>query len=95
MHFALKYFRKKETNNFGFFTFLKQSVWGGLSRVGCQLNWQKGKKREQLSRAVQDMMNVVYLQRRLEYLERAMTILLEPHHRKGLQLIKSKQETIR
>ena len=32
-------------------------------------------------------MNVVYLQRRIDFLEKSMTILLDKHHLKGLHLL--------
>ena len=33
------------------------------------------------------MMNVVYLQRRIDFLEKAITIVLDRHHIKGLHLV--------
>lgn len=94
MHFAFRFFKKKEANNFGFFSFLKQSIWNVLKKTGYNMEWAKGVIREDLKNTVQDMMDVVSLQHRINYLETAITVLLEPHHQKGLQLVKSKESVI-
>ena len=87
MFFAHLYFKTQETSSFGFFAFLKQLVFNVLSALGCKPQWEFSEKRERMRDTVKNMMNVVYLQRRVDFLEKSITILLERHHLKGLHLL--------
>ena len=87
MFFAEIYFKSKEAGSFGFFAFLKQITFNVLTFVGCKPRWDLSEKREKLRQTVQNTMNVVYLQRRIDFLEKSMTVLLDRHHLKGLHLL--------
>lgn len=68
MDFAGRFFRKKESRNFGFFSFLKQSTYSVLCKVGLKPDWDISEKRQQLRESVGNLMDVINLQRRIEYL---------------------------
>ena len=59
----------------------------GLSKCGCELEWPETKERAEMQSAVNQLLDVVYLQKRIDFLERALPILLEEHQLKGLHLI--------
>ena len=87
MFFAHLYFRTPETSSFGFFAFLKQLAFNVLSALGCRPKWDLSEKRERMRDTVKNMMSVVYLQRRVDFLEKSITVLLDRHHLKGLHLL--------
>ena len=87
MFFAHLYFKTQEASSFGFFAFLKQLTFNVLSALGFKPKWDLSDKRERMRDTVKNMMNVIYLQRRVDFLEKSITILLDRHHLKGLHLL--------
>ena len=84
--FAQAYFNSKAARNYGFFSFLKQTLYRSLSLCGCKPRWKYVQQRELLEKTSKKMLCVVFLQKRVEFLEKAISVLLEPHHIKGLHL---------
>ena len=84
---AHDYFGSDLSGSYHFFSYLVQSVYQKLVLINKRPNWKDAGEREKLSKTINKLMDVVYLQRRIEFLERAITVTLDRHHLKGLHLL--------
>jgi hypothetical protein len=85
--FAKKYYRSDSLKTFTFTQFLQQMLYKGLEWCNCPPDWGEVKERHELQRTVNHLLDVVYLQKRIDVLERALPIMLEEHQVKGLYLM--------
>ena len=84
---AHDYFGSDLAGSYHFFSYLAQSVYQKLALINKRPDWKDAAEREKLSRTVNRLMDVVYLQRRIEFLERAVAVTLDRHQLKGLHLL--------
>jgi hypothetical protein len=89
MKFADYYFKCEEAKEVGFFSFGKQMVYGMLSATPFKPNWELNEKRISLRETVNKVLDLFYLHKRIAFLEKAITLLLDEHHIKGLHLANS------
>ena len=62
---AKVYFKSKAAYSFGFFSFVKQTLFNVFTACGCNLKWKNTVERNKLRDTVNTMMDVIYLQRRI------------------------------
>jgi hypothetical protein len=84
---AHDYFGSDLGGSYHFFSYLTQSIYQKLVLINKRPNWKDAEEREKLSKTVKNLTDMVYLQRRIEFLERAVTVTLDRHHLKGLHLL--------
>jgi hypothetical protein len=87
MHIAEQLFRSKEAKEINFGSFLKQKLYNAVTALCCQPDWEPEKKRKELKQAVRTMNDTVLLQKRIAFLEEAISVLLEKHQLKGIYLV--------
>lgn len=75
MKFASKYFKCKEARNFYFGKFLKQFVYDLLHDTKFKPDWQEAEVRRKIQEAVISLQDIIYINRRIEFLERATNVL--------------------
>jgi hypothetical protein len=69
---------------------MKKILYGILIRLGMDPDrWKTCKSQDNILDTVNKMLDVNYLYRRIEYLERAISVLLDEHQLKGIYLTKS------
>ena len=85
--FAKKYFRSGAASKpFSLKTLFTQLIYKGISKCKDP-DWPESKERDEMQKTVNHLLDVVYLQKRIDFLERALPILLEEHQLKGLHLV--------
>ena len=62
-----------------------------MKALGCSKEWKNAKVRDKLSSSVNHMMDVVYLQKRISFLERAISVVLEEYQLKGIYLHRTRK----
>ena len=78
-------------NEFNFGTFLKQTVYDILIAMGCNMKtWKIAEKRSKINKIVNNMLDINYLFRRIEFLEKAISIIFDEHQLKGIFLSRTK-----
>jgi hypothetical protein len=87
MGFARKHFKVAESRYHNFAQFVKFSLHNALRVVGCQPErWKIAECERRLSETVRRQLDISYLFRRIELLERGLSVLLDKHQLKGLCL---------
>ena len=86
MRFAEYYFNNDAARDVGFFAWLRQGFFGLVKDTPVQPNWEKTEERGKLRDTVSKVLDIFYLHKRIAFLERALTILLDKHQLKGLHL---------
>lgn len=93
------YFDAQKTKDFGFRKLIKQQIYKLLKSINrAPKQWESEQRRYQYQETVNQLLDITYLQRRIDTLERAMSIILTEPQMKGLYLaqpknIKGTQET--
>ena len=91
MTFASVHFRSRETKGFNFGTFMKQLIYQVLVLLGFRIkSWKIAEKRSTINKVVNNLLDINYLFRRIEFLEKAIEILLDEHQLKGIFLSRTK-----
>ena len=86
--FAKKYFRSGVASKpFSLKHLITQIFFQMFTKCKCDPNWPEEKERDEMQKTVNHILDVVYLQKRIDFLERALPILLEDHQLKGLHLV--------
>ena len=75
MLFAQQYFHSKAAQSYGFFTFIKITLFNLWAKIKSRPNWKKTTKQQEIRDTVNKVLDIVYLQRRIEFLENSMTVL--------------------
>lgn len=87
MLFAAKYFKAKIAKDFGFLKWMQMSAYDVLKKVNKQPeSWKDAETRNNLRGTVNDVLDITYMQRRIDLLEKAIEVVLKPHQIKGLLL---------
>ena len=68
MKFAADFFKCKEAKDFNFFTYIKQCCYDSLYKTSFQPNWEEAELRRRLREAVTKIQDIIYLNRRIEFL---------------------------
>ena len=87
MQFAKRLFRSRDSQDVNFITFIKQKIYNIFSGTCLQPDWEPEEKRSSINSAVNKIMDMVLLQKRIAFLEEAITVLLDSHHLKGIYLV--------
>ena len=87
MQFAKQLFRSRDSKEVNFITFLKQKIYNVFSGTCLKPDWEQEEKRSTINSAVNKIMDMVLLQKRIAFLEEAITVLLDSHHLKGIYLV--------
>lgn len=87
MFFSSQYFRTSKASNNGFLSFLRLSVFKVLSALSFDPDWRTAKEQRQLRDIVNKLLDIHYLYRRIEFLERAVSMSFERHQLKGIHLV--------
>ena len=62
---AGKYFGSKVAGSYNFFGYLQLRLYQMLAKMGCVREWSEARMRDKLSGTVSNLMDVVYLHRRI------------------------------
>lgn len=97
MSFAELYFHDPKTKRFTFRKMVVQVFYNALKGCGCAPDWKGYEKRFQIHKTVNKILDVVYLNQRIDLLERALSLLFDEHQLKGLYLAQNitREESIR
>ena len=91
MTFSSIQFHCKETRGYHFGTFLKNTIFKTFKALGCELeNWKIAKKRQEITTIANKLLDINYLFRRIDFLENAMSVILDSHQLKGIYLSRLK-----
>lgn len=77
--FAESFFRCKEAENFGAFSFITQMVYKALTAINCEPEWKRARKLAKYQETVNNLLDITYLQKRIDFLETALSVMLEEH----------------
>jgi hypothetical protein len=86
LSFARTYFQSHVLHRFTLRMLLGQGLYNCLAAYNCAPDWEDHCERLQLQTTVNKLLDIVYLSRRIDFLERAVAVLLEEHQLKGLHL---------
>ena len=86
MTFAKIYFNDALMKGYTLKTMFGQAYYNILKGLGCAPDWEDSEKRYQLQKMVNKILDVVIVSRRIDFLERGMSLLLSEHQLKGLYL---------
>ena len=87
MAFAHEHFRCKETEQHNFSHFLKRNIYNFFKSLGFEKkSWKIAKKQAEITQTINKLLEISYLFRRIEFLEKAITLLLDDYQLKGIYL---------
>ena len=88
--FAKLYLKTEVVKNFGIRGFMKQLVYQMSNATKWKLNWEEAEERQKVRRSMNNMLDIVYLQKRIDFLEKGLSIVLKEHQINGLHLLRGK-----
>ena len=87
LQLARSYFKTNSGKSYSFGSYIKQTIYNVLRWFGRKVDWELAKERQQLQSSIEKYLDVYYINRRLLFLEDAISLLFESHHLKGLYLM--------
>jgi hypothetical protein len=88
--FAESYFKRIEAKKYGMSSYIRYLTYKALSFVNCEpKNWVIIQKQEEIKQQVNKFLDFSYLFRRIDFLEKAVSVLFDRHQLKGLHLLHS------
>lgn len=87
MSFASEYFRNRDTKSYTIYGLMKQAVYHILKDTRWKPDWKVAEIREEMKNSVEKVLDVTYLNKRILFLEEAISLLFEPHQIKGIHLL--------
>ena len=91
MTFATLHFRSRETRGFNFGTFLKQMLYHLFTAMGYNMkNWKIAERRSRINKIINNLLDINYLFKRIEFLENAISVIFEEYQLKGIFLSRTK-----
>jgi hypothetical protein len=89
MKFASEYFRSRESKTYNFASFMKQMVFNLIKDTHWRPDWKIVEAREHMKDTVNKVLDVIYLNKRIQFLEEAISMLFEPHQLSCIHLLHS------
>jgi hypothetical protein len=88
--FGYRHFHDNSVKQNHLGVYLKKILYGILIKLGMDPNrWKTCRSQNKVIATVNKMLDVNYLYKRIEYLERAISVLLDEHQLKGIYLTKT------
>ena len=95
-HFEMTFIKKlhsdQKAKEYGLGYFFSKLIYKGLSMLNMDMdNWKEAQEYHKMHKIVNNhLLDVIYLYKRLEYIERTLEVLLEGHQKKVLHLMRNK-----
>ena len=86
MRFAEYYFNNDEARDVGFFAWIRQAIFSVVKGTFLEPDWDVTEKRLNLRDTVNKVLDIFYLHKRIAFLEKAISVVLDRHQLKGLHL---------
>ncbi len=86
LNFAKHYFKNKFVQDFGGLGCIKLIVYKILTAINCPPEWINTEERAKIRTTVGNLLDITYLQKRINFLEKALSVLLEKHQFEALFL---------
>ncbi len=86
LKFAKHYFKNKFVKNFGGFDCIKLIIYKLLTAISCQPEWTYTEEKVKIRTTVNNLLDITYLQKRINFLEKALSVLFEKHQFEALFL---------
>ena len=91
MSFIKKIHSDQKAKEYGLFYFISKFIYSFLSLFKFNLqNWEATKQYHKMHKTVNKLIDVIYLYKRLEFIERALEVLFDTHQIKVLHLMRNK-----
>lgn len=81
------FLKKKEYMSDGFWSFFKDQFAWMLTLIKINTDWEGVEVRKKVRGSIKKLMDVEYMQKRMDFFEKSLSVLLEKHQLKGLQLL--------
>lgn len=87
LNFAAEYFRISDSREISFRGYFKQMIYEMLKSTRWKPDWRMAEVREEAREAANKVLDVVYLNKRIAFLEEAISLLFDKHQLKGIHLL--------
>jgi hypothetical protein len=77
----------------GYCNIFGQLIYKFLKKCNCPPDWNEAEERESISETVNNMLDVIYLQKRIDFLEKSLSLLFKEHQLKALYLLPRKTKS--